>query len=413
LVLSFVVVAVGGAVALVKARRKPTKAPESATLVAVEVTPIKVGRRALSMRLQGTVRAARKLVVMPEVGGRIVWHAPQLVVGGLVKKGQPLVRIDARDYQLAARQLAAQVATQKLALDVERARSKVAAREWELFKRDQKELSGSTSNGGTTASPSLALREPHMKSAKVALRSAKSGLAKAKLALSRTVLTAPFNAFVQLENVEIGQLVGPQSQLAGLVGTDTFWVQISIPIDKLGYVQLPSAGKRGSAARVWMTAGRDRIEREGRVLRLLGDLDPVGRMARLLVEVRDPFGTANKQKTASSSALPLLLGSFVQVELEGELVDGVVELPRRALRPGDELFLIDEKDQLVIKKVEVLWGTQHTVLIRGALKSGERLVTSALAVPVAGMKLRVNKPEAAKSAAKPNAPASATAIEKR
>jgi len=247
-----------------------------------------------------------------------------------------------------------------------------------------------------------------VKTAQVAVGAAKSNIARAKLQLSKTTLVAPFNAFVQQENVDEGQLVGPASQLAVLVGTDAFWVQVSLPMDKLEYVALPQGDTPGSRAYVWVRTGRGRIERQGQVVRLLGDLDPVGRMARLLVAIDDPFqldGAAPDEPVAdlkgpaedepSQSKLPLLLGSYVRVAIEGVELEQVAEIPRRALQPNQEVFVLGAGDKLEIRKIQVVWGAEHTVLVSGPLKTGERLIVSPLQAPVAGMLLRVAKPETA------------------
>jgi len=213
-----------------------------------------------------------------------------------------------------------------------------------------------------------------------------------------------------MERVDLGQLVGPQSQIATLVGTDAFWVQVSIPIDKLPYVKLPQGDKLGSHARIWVDTGQGRIERDGRVIRLLGDLDPAGRMARLVVEVQDPFGLKPKPSGESSlakqsdemdaggptpSALPLLLGSFVHVDIEGKLLEQVVEIPRRALRSDNTVWLLNAKNELTVKSVRVVWSTSQSTIIRGSLATGDRVIVSRLGGAVSGMKLRVITPQPA------------------
>ena len=211
-------------------------------------------------------------------------------------------------------------------------------------------------------------------------------------------MTAPFNAFVQMENVDKGQLVGPASQLATLVGTDRFWVQVSIPMDKLDYVKMPKGKEPGSSAKVIVQTGRQRLERSGYVMRLLGDLDPVGRLARLLVVIDDPFEL--KKPEAERTKIPLLLGSYVRVEIDGVELSDVAEVPRRALQENDKVYVLDGEDTLRIKPVEIVWGADETVLVRGPLKDGERLVVSNMAAPVEGMKLRVAQPQAEASAQK-------------
>ncbi|MBW2525415.1 MAG: HlyD family efflux transporter periplasmic adaptor subunit, partial [Deltaproteobacteria bacterium] len=262
----------------------------------------------------------------------------------------------------------------------------------------------------------LALREPQVQSAQIGLQSARSGLARAQLQLSRTGIAAPFNALVQAEAAEVGQLVGPASQLATLVGTDVYWVQVSMPLDQLAYVDLPQGERLGSPAKVWLRAGGHRVEREGRIVRLLGDLDPVGRMARVLVEIEDPLGSETERPKRTSAAgaqpdkptaevaaaedatgngetsLPLLLGSFVHVEIRGKTIENVAEIPTRALQSDDRVFLISDADKLEIRPVEVLIREAQTTVVRGRLSSGERLIVSTIGAAVQGMDLRVLAP---------------------
>jgi len=179
--------------------------------------------------------------------------------------------------------------------------------------------------------------------------------------------------------------VGPSSRIATLVDSSTFWVQATVPMENLGWVSLPDgAGGLGSAATVIQRAGRERdTRRPGRVIRLLGDLDPVGRMARLLVEVADPLG--NPAPTAD--AVPLLLGAHVAVEIEGPRLADVVAIPRIALREGNKVW-IEREGILAIEQASVVWSTEERVFVRGGLQPGDNVVVSRIAAPVAGMSLR-------------------------
>jgi multidrug efflux pump subunit AcrA (membrane-fusion protein) len=400
LVLGILAAAGGAAALLVKTKPKPAREPDVETATLVEVAPVRVGTQPVAMRLAGQVLPARKLVLMPEVGGSVVWLSDALVPGAFVKAGQPLVRIDPRDYALALQAQGAQLSSQELALEIERGRRKVAEREWELFKKERQAAGLPVPDPNDPGSgAALALRAPHLESAEVAVGSARSALDKARLALSRTTLSAPFNAFVQAESAEKGQLVTPGFALATLVGTDAFWVQVSIPIDKLAFVKLPERGRPGSRARVWLETGTGRIEREGAVLRLLGDLDPVGRLARLLVEIDDPFflregPAAPAQEGAPPRAkLPLLLGSFVRVEIEGVELADVVEIPRKAVFERDAVHVVGKDDKLEIRRVQVVWSNETSVFAKGPLADGDRVVVTLLAAPVEGTKLRVVAPK--------------------
>jgi multidrug efflux pump subunit AcrA (membrane-fusion protein) len=418
---------IGAAVLMVKTKAKPTKSDETVVAPLVEVISASVGNTPVSVELNGEVMPARRVVVMPEVGGRVMWQSPELVPGGILKKGTPLVRLDGRDYALAVKQQQAQLASQKLNLRVEKGRKTVAQREWELFNQERREAglpaledenpekAGTDAKDGDDAKDDagrLALRDPQVQSAKVAVKSAESSLARSRLALGKTTLSAPFNAFVQAENVDEGQLVSPGYQLATLVGTDAFWVQVSVPVDKLSFIQLPRGKEPGSKATIFMDTGSGAVSREGRVIRLLGDLDPIGRLARVLIEVTDPFmlgdapiATGAKEGDEPQARIPLLLGSYVRVRLEGVELQGVAEIPRLALQDGERLYILKPDNRLEIRKVTVVWSDRDRVVINGNMKNGERLIVTNLSVPVEGMTLRVAD-EAAPAASPSTAAAS-------
>lgn len=379
--LPIVVLAAGIAVFAMLLASKPDakKADTDVRGALVEVMPAVAAKHTVEVFAQGTVLPARTVVVQPEVAGRIVWHSDNLVPGGRVAAGETLVRLDAREYQLALRQQEAAVDRAELELELEVGRKRVAEREWELLGDDG-------AGGGDKGA--LALREPQLRTAKVAVDAANSGLDRAKLNVSRTVLKAPFNAFVRSESVEQGQLVGPQTPLATLVGTDQFWVQVSVPVEQIGRVQVPGFNApegAGSTAEVWQDLGGERVQRTGRLVRVLGELDPFGGMARILVEIDDPFGLR-----AGAPSTPLLLGAFVNVRLSAGEVDGAIELPRVAIHDGDHVYVMTADDRLEIRAVQIGWRFPDRVLVTGGLQPGERVITSRLGNPIDGMHLRVN-----------------------
>lgn len=329
------------------------------------------------VRAQGQVIAAQKVLVQPELTGRVIWMNENLIPGGHVASGETLLRIDPRDYQSALESQRAQLESRRVQIRQEQAQQVIAQREWALLRDEVR-----TSEEGRD----LALREPQIRSAEAALRAAESSVRQARTNLTRTNVIAPFDAVVQAENVDLGQLVSPSTQLATLVGTEHFWVQVSLPVEQLGSIRIPSAhGEEGSPATVIQAVGEDQqIVRYGRVLRVLGDLDPVGRMARILVEIDDPLGL---EQPLGERSLPMLLGAFVRVEIAAGELEDVFEVPREALHAGDHVYLVDDDSRLEVRPVEVVWRREQSVLVRG-LNPGERLVLSQIPTPVGGSLLR-------------------------
>jgi len=185
--------------------------------------------------------------------------------------------------------------------------------------------------------------------------------------------------------VDIGAQVSTGVALASLVGTDEYWIELSVPVDELRWIGIPGFNSaEGSPARVYHEAAwRAGTHRPGRVVRLMTDIEPEGRMARLLVSVEDPLllnGTREGQ--------PLILGSYVRVEVEGAPLAGVFRVPRTAVHNGNEVWVMNPEGLLDIRTVRIAWSGNEEVYVSDGLEDGEQIVTSDLAAPVQGMALR-------------------------
>ncbi|NJK88226.1 MAG: HlyD family efflux transporter periplasmic adaptor subunit [Myxococcales bacterium] len=223
-VLPLLVIVFGVLVAaiLVATRPRPQReeVPPTPTRVRVEVATVE--DRPVLLPGMGTVVSAREIDLRPEITGRVVEHAPAMMPGGLVRRGDLLVQIDDRDYRVALDQASSRLERARFDLIIELGRQKIAEREFDLVKGGDLSMSD--------AEAELALRRPHLRNVQAALRAAESDLELAKLNLARTRVKAPFDAIIQEENVAVGQLVNPQASLAKLVATDVFRVQVAVPV---------------------------------------------------------------------------------------------------------------------------------------------------------------------------------------
>jgi RND family efflux transporter MFP subunit len=326
----------------------------------------------------GTVIAAKEVVLQPQVSGVIQTLHPALVPGGRIRAGAQVATIDRADYEVAVRQAGATLA---------RAKAQLLSAELELQR-----IEGLYERQATNKKELDDARTVHA-AATADVAAAQAALEKAQLDLARTVLHAPFNCVVVSETVDVGSLVTPQTQLATLVGTDEYWVRVAVPVDQLRWVHLPRGDDdAGAPARIHQRLGAERSAQwEARVIRLLGDLEPHGRMARLLLSVPDPLG----DRDATSAQPPLLIGSYVDVVIEGRELRDVFIVRRDELRDGDTVWLMNEQDRLEVRDVDVAYRGRDDVLVRGGLTSGARLITSDLPAPVPDMPLRVVEPEPA------------------
>jgi RND family efflux transporter MFP subunit len=371
---------------LLKSRPRPQRAASEPEAVLVQTQPAIASTQQVKVRALGTVRAAQRVELSPEVSGRVVWQSPELVPGGRLRRGEALLRIDPRDYELAVEERRANVDRANVELQLERGQRVVAERAWELLGED----GADTAAGGDARA--LALRQPQLRAAMVAARAAESGLKRAELNLERTTLRSPFNAVVLAESVDVGQVVGPQTRVATLAGSDEAWVQVSVPASQLSRITVPvNAEDAGARARIWQRNETATNERSGHVVRLLGDVDPAGLMARLLVAIEDPFGLLAETRQAAGDAepVPLLLGSYVTVEVEAGELENVVEVQRVAVHEGNKVYVALADGTLGIRRVKIAWRRPDSVLVAEGLVDGERIVTSRIPTPIPGMRLRL------------------------
>lgn len=398
------VIGVGVAIALIKSRPKAKRQKPTEAAMLVQVRDLAPVTRRAQVVGMGTVVPDRVVTLQPEVSGLLVHASASLQEGGRFARGEVVARVDDRDYRLALKQRKADVTRARFEVSVEQGRGLVAASEWKLLNKDIQ-----TNAHGRA----LALRKPHLEAAQAMVGAAESALERAQLSVERTTVKAPFDAVVQSRRASLGQLVSPQTPLATLVATDRFLVQVSVPYEQLAAIDVPGLnGERGAPAIVVQQTGSGApMRRKGRVLRLLGELDPQGRMARLMVAVEDPLGPSSAlDARPGQPPLPLLLGAYVEVMIEGRELPGVYDIPRLALREGGQVWLAGSDDKLRVQPVQVAWRVKDSVLVDGGLSEGDRLIVSPIPSPVPGMALRVRASDAkARTAAREPSAASAEA----
>ena len=266
---------------LLKMKPRAGKENKKALPTLVEVVNVQRLKKQITFESNGLVIPAKTVRVLPQVGGRVSIQNQKLVPGGIFKKGESLLKIEDVDYRLRLSQEQAGAAQAKLNYQLEKARTFVAKKEWRLAKKIP---------GVSRERKELVLRKPYLDAAEAQFRAAESRVKLAELNLSRTEIRAPFNAIVQSENVEKGQNLGPQSPVATLIGTDEFWVEVSLPVNTLNWIDLPSKGKPGSQVKVFPVTNSGAGDSwSGEVVRILGELSRSGRMATLVVKVVDPL----------------------------------------------------------------------------------------------------------------------------
>ena len=386
LLLSLLIIVLGLVVATYvthKAPKAQKRAPVKVIPV-VEVQVVQPGEHRIMVPAMGTVVPARELVLKAQVSGKVLSLHPEFIEGGYIKENAEILQIDPVDYELTVTLAEAKVKEAESALELAEEEANAAKEEWRLL------YDGDSSTNAKP--PPLVVKEPQLAAAQARLKGDQAELKQVELDLKRTSVRAPFNGIVRTKSVEVGSLVTPQDALAELLGVDEYWIQVSVPVDYLRWISVPKRrGKKGSEVRVVHQSG---YERSGEVIELLGDLESEGRMARILVAVKDPLGLQNSGQTTR----PLLIGEYVRVEVEGSQLTQVFRIPRIALREDNTVWLVGEGSTLNIRPVTTIWRDTQTVFLDQGLNPGDQVIVSDLAAPVEGMKIQMQKAETAEPA---------------
>jgi RND family efflux transporter MFP subunit len=365
----------GGLVLMIKMRKPPgrKKRPKAAQLV--EVVTVQAEKRRVEVTSNGVVQPRREASLAAEVSGRVRWLHRNLVVGGQIKKGAPLLVIDPVDYKLVVEKARSQVAQAERALAVAESSARVARTEW-------KQLGQGTGRAPTP----LTLHEPQIKEARALLAAARADLEMAKLNLQRTTMRAPFNLRVRSEQVEAGQYVRVGQELTRVYGTDVAEVVVPLPVSELRWLEIPDGGSgRGSPVTVRLKTGAETHEREGWLVRSVGEVDPTGRMSKVVVAIEDPY---NLEREADGQPA-YEIGAFVEVALEGRMLDRVIPIPSEALRRGSRVWVAGAGDKLDVRRVTTARVDQNEALVLSGIEPGDRIVLSSITGAVDGMRLRV------------------------
>ncbi|HRO12411.1 efflux RND transporter periplasmic adaptor subunit [Amaricoccus sp.] len=216
--------------------------------------PVVLGAPVVEARINDSVsaigdgRAARSVSVTPYVSGRVV--AIEVAAGDYVPAGAPLVRLDSDGEEI----------------ELDRARLTLADAEATL-ERDQRLVR------------SQAVSELQLRAAQLARDQAELALRDAELALERRVIRAPFDGWVGILGVDIGDQVTSATEVATLDDRSHILVDFRVPERFVGQLKagapvsarplaLPGLDLTGEVVTV-----DSRISADTRTLRVRASLD--------------------------------------------------------------------------------------------------------------------------------------------
>ena len=360
-------------------RMNPPEAPQrpafGGPMMAVETRPVIPRDYQVMLQSYGTVQPRTQSMLIAQVGGQIVEINENVRDGGFFEKGDVLGRIDPRDYEADVQIAEATLADARQALAEAVARSEQAREDWERL--------------GNEGEPSdLVLRIPQLEAARARVKSAESALAKARLDLERTNIVAPFAGRVLRKLVDLGQVVGMNTQLAEIYATDVVEVRLPLRNRDLGFIDLPESYRFADVEttdRVDAVIRSDLIGEEewlGKLVRTEGAIDESARQLHVIAQIDDPFGRQSEGRS------PIKIGQYVTAEIEGRMLSNVIVIPNNTIYQGTYVYIVED-GILRRRDIDIDWQNDNEAVVASGLMPGDELVTTPLGQVTSGIRVSV------------------------
>lgn len=317
----------------------------------------------------GTIQPRTQSFLVAQVAGQVMWVNPNFRPGGFFEVGDELLLIDDRDYKAEVEIAKATLITAEQTLQEEQARSAQALHDWQRLQQE----------GEPSA---LVLRKPQLSAAQANLLSAKAKLYKAELALSRTRVVAPFAGRVLQQLVDVGRVVGANTQLAQVYATN--YVEVRLPINNrdLAFLDLPEEFRGGQVYEV-DTPVKLHSELMGeqhwkaQLVRTEGAIDANAQQLYVVAQVHDPFRAADADDLSYSEVKNLRIGQYVTADIKGKVIQDAIVIPNQAMYQGSYVYVYQE-GKAYRREITTRWQNNEVSVIDKGLSAGELIIITPL-----------------------------------
>ncbi len=365
-----IMLAAGAAVAMMLEWNKPEPEKKDEEKHAPSIVIDKVKRQDMTLLIstQAEVKANIEVNLISQLNGMVKSISPEFIEGGRFAAGEPLLWIDDADYKLALKRAQARLAEADVRMKQAKADAEVARHQLKNAKNPS----------------ALALKKPQLAEANANLKAVQADIALARLNLSRTKLSLPFKGRLKSIQANVGQYVATGSVLGRGFATESVKLRLAITDQQLAYLNLPIGfvADSDNAPRVdfqAMVAGKMRSW-QGKLTRIDASFEQDSRLLYVTAEVKNPYADG-------ISKMPMAVGLFVTANIHGRRMKQALVIPRAALRAANKIYVVNEKQRLEMRTIEVIYKSPQTVIIEGDVKTGESVVISPIRNPVQGMEV--------------------------
>lgn len=342
--LSILAIAVAIAMVMVNSRSQLPQKEQEVSLPRVQTQIVEPGPVSVAIQSRGMVSPRRDIELVTEVSGRIIWVDPGFLQGEEVQEGQPLLRIDPIDYEVALSDARAALAGAELSL----------------------------------AEVKVVVMKAAITEAEARVEAAEARLRQAEIDLANTEIRAPFDAVVDVKRVGLGQYVQTGTAVMKLLSTGIAEVRLPLLASDVPFVKY-GRDEQGNWHELSLTAAFGNVVHSwrARLARLERRVDEETRVFFLVAQVDRPYDT-------SLHSHILAMGLFVEASFEGAEIANAVRLPRAALHNGGSVFVVRD-GKLLRRDVTLLRSEGESVIVSAGLASGDEVVLTRLNLMTNGM----------------------------
>lgn len=358
---------------LVATKPAPAEQSLAAELPPVEVVTVEKRDVCFPIKSQGTVQPRCESTLAAQVAGRIVSVAECFDESGFFRRGEVLVEIDQRDYEVRIGRIEAGLrAARAKALEARQRLDRVTQlRSRDVVPPAELERAQAQFDMSTAEAEELEMQ-----------------LKESRNSLADTVVVAPFDGCIRQKHADVGQYVTPGMPLATLFATDAVEVRLPVGDHELAFLDLKLGETRepGSGPAVVLEAQFAGVLRRwnGTIVRTEAIVDSRSRMVYLVANVPKPY-----EGTSDSDGHPLAVGMFVSAMIRCSPVAEAAVLPASCVRHDGRLFVIDTGRALRPRDVEVLRREGSWVVVQGDISEGESVCATRLDYAAPGMRVQV------------------------
>jgi RND family efflux transporter MFP subunit len=335
----------------------------------VKVSPLIQNIINARIQSQGTILPANEIIVLAEINARVDWISGKMETGSSFYKGDTLVKLDKRDYELALISAESNILNAKVNLEREQAEFDLANKEWERV--------------GSGKASDLTLRKPQLAQAEALWAASKAAVEQAQRNLDRTVIIAPFSGRVRKKNINVGSSLFAGTTIAQIYSTDYYEVRLPISDRDMFFTGLSFDGNYIAPSNqldVLFRLDNNNVFK-GKIVRTESEKDYKTKMVVLIAKI-------DAKKNLETNNI-LAIDQFLEAEIIGIELDKSIQIPRSMVRDS-YVWVVDSNKKLRKRKVDLWRYEQEKAIVKKGIIKGDYLLMSRMNTLVDGMLVDIN-----------------------